>query len=206
MDGQEIIPQAYFDVLAIANDTPQSSQPLSVVEMHLFSYLACVLALFRGASIAQWGYTYAVTSDGFPFSGDFENARKSVVTAGLLVSDEEELLRPVQPELNDELKLVESFGAWTEERRSFLRTATDCTLVLPTGSIRFAVNRTAGIETPVKLGQKRLLLSRDEVDLLYDEYKVVGDALGPDADDQLSPAVLWLSAKVLRNEGADLEV
>ena len=37
--------------------------------------------------------------------------------AGLLVSDEEELLRPVQPELSEELKLVESFGAWTEERR-----------------------------------------------------------------------------------------
>ena len=76
-----------------------------------------MLALFRGAPVAQWGYTYAVTSDGFPFSGDFENARKRVVMAGLLVSDEEELLRPVQPELSEELKLVESFGAWTEERR-----------------------------------------------------------------------------------------
>ena len=62
-----------------------------------------MLALFRGAPVAQWGYTYAVTSDGFPFSGDFENARKRVVMAGLLVSEE--------------LKLVESFGAWTEERR-----------------------------------------------------------------------------------------
>ncbi len=203
-DVTDIAPAAYFDCLVIANDAPKSVLPMSVVEMHLFSYLGCVLGLFKGKAIGEWGYDYAVTSDGFPFSAPFEEARKSLVRGGMLDSQDNGLFRPHQPDLAAELDTILSLGSWASERRPWLRTATECALALPMGSIRFAINQTPGVVMPVRLGQRRQLLDEDDVSLLYDEYKIVSAVLGSDAEDTLSPAVIWLSARILRNE--DVEV
>jgi hypothetical protein len=202
----EIVPSAYCDALVIANDSPQSIVPISIVEMHLFSYLGCVLALFQGLPVAAWGYQYAVTSEGFPFSAEFEEARRSIALAGLVDFDEQGLLQPRRPELSDELETVLSVGYWASQRRPWLRTATECALALPMGSIRYAINQTPGLEMPIKLGQARKLLDVDDVSLLYDEYKIVSSVLGADAEDTLSPAVLWLSARILRKEDVDIGV
>ena len=55
--SSEIVPMAYGDALIIASDAPPSILPMSVGEMHLFSYLGCVLALFKGKAIGEWGYS-----------------------------------------------------------------------------------------------------------------------------------------------------
>jgi hypothetical protein len=205
-DATDIAPGAYCDALVIANDAPKSIFPISVIEMHLFSYLGCVLALFRGKPISVWGYQYAVTSEGFPFSAQFEEARKSLVLAGLIESDEDGFLKPRQPDLCRELNTILGLGYWAAERRPWLRTATECALALPMGSIRFAINQTPGLAMPIKLGQASKLLDTDDVSLLYDEYKIVSSVLGPDAEDTLSPAVLWLSARLLRKEDVEVGV
>jgi len=196
----EIVPNAYGDALIIANDAPKSVVPMSVGEMHLFSYLGCVLGLFKGKAIGEWGYQYAVTSDGFPFSAEFEQARKGLLASGLIEVTSDGLIRPLQPQLAMELDLIQSLGHWLSERRPWLRAATECALALPVGAIRHAINQTPGVEAPLRLRQRSKLLDAEDVQLLYDEYKVVSSVLGPDVKDTLSPAVLWLSARVLRNE------
>lgn len=201
-----ISPTAYCDVLVIANDAPRSTLPMSIIEMHLFSYLACVLGLFEGEPIAAWGYEYAVTAEGFPFSGEFEEARKGVVSAGLMELDDQGLLAPRQPDLAKELGTMLTVSHLARQRRAWLRTATECTLALPLGSIRLAINQTPGLVTPIKLGQTSKLLESDDVTLLYEEYKVVSSVLGADAKDKLSPAVLWLSARILRKEDAEIAI
>jgi hypothetical protein len=60
--------------------------------------------------------------------------------------------------------------------------------------------------TPIKLGRSSKLLDRDDVTLLYDEYKFVRAVLGADAEDKLAPAVLWLSARILRKEDVEVAV
>ncbi len=202
----DIAPSAYCDALVIANDAPDSVVPMSIVEMHLFSYLGCVLALFHGKPIGTWGYQYAVTSEGFPFSAEFEEARKSIILAGLIEADEQGFLRPRQPDLSHELETILSLGSWAAERRPWVRTATECALALPMGSIRYAINQTPGLAMPIRLGQARQLLDTDDVTLLYDEYRVISSVLGADVEDTLSPAVLWLSARILRKEDVDIGV
>lgn len=205
-DVIDISPSAYCDALIIACDAPKSVLPVSVVEMHLFSYLGCVLGLFKGKPIGEWGYQYAVTSDGFPFSAEFEDARKSLLRSGLLETDEEGLLDPRQPDATDELDTIQSLGHWATERRPWLSTATECALALPMGSIRSAINQTPGVALPIRLGQVRKLLDMDDVSLLYEEYKIISSVLGSQPEDTLSPAVLWLSARILRNEDVALGV
>jgi hypothetical protein len=199
----EIEPEAYCDALFVLGDAPKSLLPMSIVEMHLFSYLGCILALFRGEALGNWGYQYAVTTDGFPFSAQFEEARKLLVEAGLVEVDDDGHLRPRLPELTVESEAIMETGAWSA-RRAVIRSAMDCALALPLGAVRFAIRRTPGMSSAAKLRQRRRLLDPDDVTLLYDEYKVVHSVLGGASDDMLSPAVIWLSARVLRQEDVQL--
>lgn len=195
----EISPEAYCDAMFILNDAPKSVVPITVVEMHLFSYLGCILALFKGKPVGDWGYSYAITSDGFPFSAQFENARRALITRGLANVEQDGTLDPQYPELAQELELINSIGSW-DERRNCIRAATECAVALPVGSIRYAVEQSPGFSTPLKLGQRHQLLEEEDVTLLYDEFNVINNALGEVTDDLLSPAVIWLSARVLRME------
>lgn len=197
---EDISPEAYCDALFILNDAPKSVLPMSVIEMHLFSYLGCILGLFQGKPIGDWGYSFAVTSEGFPFSAGFEQARRSLVSSGLVESDDDGAMAPYRPAIDSELETVLATGSWAERRR-WLRGATECALALPIGAIRYAIGQTPGMVTSLQIKQRRPLLDADDVELLYDEYRVVNAVLGADAQDVLSPAVIWLSARVLRKEG-----
>ena len=180
-------------------DAPASVVPMTVIEAHLYAYLGCILGLFKGRAVGDWGYRFAVTSEGFPFSVEFEAARSNVVARGLVDEDGAGLMDPRRPELTAELHILLSVGSWLD-RRQWLSAATQCALALPVGSIRHAIGKTPGLTTAVRLGQRRHLLQADDIDLLYEEYETVSSVLGADVKDLLSPAVIWLSARVLRTE------
>jgi hypothetical protein len=199
----EISPEAYFDALVIMNDAPASVLPMSINEMHLYSYLSCVFALFKGKPVSEWGYPFAITSDGFPFSVELDQAREMLCSAGIIELDNDGRMRARSGELGGELNTVLSVGPW-QSRRPWLRAATECALALPIGSIRHAVSRSPGVAASFLLGQRARLLEPTDATLLYEEYELVSSVLGADTQDLLSPAVIWLSARILRKEDADV--
>lgn len=200
----DIVPEAYFDAVAIVGDAPASVVPMTIIEAHLYAYLACILGLFKGQAIGDWGYPFAVTSEGFPFSVQFEAARSILVARGQLDEDGQGMISARRDELAAEMDSLLTLGSWAE-RRLWLRAATQCALALPVGSIRHAIGQTPGLAASIRLGQRRLLLQADDIDLLYEEYRVVSSVLGADVKDLLSPAVVWLSARILRTEGASVD-
>lgn len=107
-------------------------------------------------------------------------------------------------ELAAEIDSLLTLGSWAD-RRQWLRAATQCALALPVGSIRHAIGQTPGLGASVRLGQRRLLLQADDIDLLYEEYGIVSSVLGDDVKDLLSPAVIWLSARIMRTEDAPVD-
>lgn len=185
-------------------DAPASITPMTVIEAHLFAYLGCILGLFRGQAIRDWGYAFAVTSEGFPFSVQFEAARSIAVAQGLVDEDKSGMMVGRRSRLSDEMDVLLTFGPWSD-RRLWLRAATECALALPLGSVRHAISQTPGMGASVRLGQRRLLLQQDDIELIYDEYQVVRSVLGEDAHDLLSPAVIWLSARILRIEDKSVD-
>lgn len=197
----DLIPEAYVDCVVIINDAPASILPMSLREMHLYSYLGCILGLFKGKPVSDWGYTYVITSEGFPWSAEFDQARETLCASGLIEVDDRELMTPRPTELTAELQTLLSLGS-SSERRPWLRAAVECALALPIGSIRHAVSRSPGVATPFFLGQRGRLLEPADTTLLYEEYAVISEVLGAGAQDVLSPAVIWLSARILRKEEA----
>jgi len=195
----EIAPEAYFDALVILCDAPSSAAPMSVIEMHLFSYLGCILALFQGKSIGEWGYSYSITSEGFPFSPELEDARKAILNRGLININNDGLLSSIQPQLNLELEVLLKVKDWGQ-RRLWMKSSTECALVFPLGSIRYAISQTPGMLTANKLRQRSKLLENHDITKLYDEYGIVSQVLGTDNNDVLAPAVIWLSARILQKD------
>lgn len=200
----DIVPEAYFDAVAIMVDAPASVVPMTVIEAHLYAYLGCILGLFKGQAVGDWGYPFAVTSEGFPFSVQFEAARAIVVARGLIDEDGQGMMTARCGELAAEIDSLLTMGPWTD-RRLWLRAATQCALALPVGSIRHAIGQTPGLSASVRLGQRRHLLQADDIDLLYEEYGIVSSVLGDDVKDLLSPAVIWLSARILRTGDATVD-
>lgn len=193
----QILPEAYMDALFIFDSAPSSISPLSIVEFHLFSYLGCILALFNGTPISEWGYKYSINSFGFPFSAEIEEARKNLISRGLITIDSAGLQTVNKEYIKSEISLVGTFGSW-DSRRIFMKYATACALTLPIGSIRYAVNSSDSTLSAIELKQRRMLLSSEDITLIYDEYKLIKSLLNNDSDDLLSPAVIWLSARVMR--------
>lgn len=196
----QVKPNAYFDALVIVNDAPSSLLPMSVLEMHLFSYLGCVLALFQGKPLGNWGYGYAITSEGYPFSAELDEARHIAVSRSLLQISPQGLLSIPSTDLDKEVESLLNLKLEWQERRQWMNVATQCALALPVGSVRYAIGQSPGLATSLKLGQRKFLLEQNDINSLYSEYKIITDILGPGARDLLSPAVIWLSAKVL-NQG-----
>ncbi len=173
---------------------------LSLLLKCIFSHIwGASWLFFRGA---HWGgYRYAITTEGFPFSAELESARNKATSAGLFSVDDNGMLGRTS-RLAEESDALASIGESWRQRREWLRAATACALALPVGSIRYAINQSPGLVSSLRLGQKRALLQGDDVSQLYEEYGVIRSVLGEQARDVLSPAVIWLSAKVIRDQEA----
>ena len=99
---RNVKPEPYCDAVNIFGALRESLQPISAIETHLFAYLSCILGLWRGQPLSNWGYSFVVTSEGFPYSADFEDARAELVPRGLVKVDGDGRLLPCEKELERE--------------------------------------------------------------------------------------------------------
>ena len=193
-----LMSNAHTDVVMLVGDAPRSISPMSVPELHLYAYLGCLLALLDGVPVADWGYRFTVTREGMPFSADLETARDRAIRRGVIVLKEWRLIEQGGERFEEEFKLYCEL-AQSARRRPWLRAAVQCGLALPVGAIRDAVNRSPGVMEGLRDGRARVLFDYDDVESLYVEFETVRKVLGESGGQLLQPAILWLSARVLRD-------
>lgn len=194
--NDDFAPNAYADVVTLLHVAPRSAIPLSVAELHLFAYLGRILSLFDGLPIADWGYDFVVTSEGFPFSAQLDEGLKAASRLGLVMDDIDGELVPSETAIAAEYEVLTKISDACR-RSAWLRAATHCSLSIPSGSIRYAVNHSPGLAAATSSGQRRMLLQPTDVASLYSQYSVVRNALGEIDHDLLAPAIVWLSAYVV---------
>lgn len=190
-EAGEIIPEAFYDCLLMLTAVPRSVAPLSSVELHLFAYLACAISVLQGHPAGDWGYGFILAGTGRPFSPAINNAERIVLTRNLAGRDDRGLLHAHQPAARNEVKLLSNFG-FVGQRQTWGRTAVECALALPVGSIRQAMLSQPGVSQAVELHQARALMSADDVARIHRERQEVETLVGKTAD-ILAPAVAWLT-------------
>lgn len=75
-----------FDVLYLL-DITQKVDDLRYDELHVFSYLSCMLSLWRGHVLSDWNYTFILSSSPVPFAADIGSSTVWLVDQGLVEHD-----------------------------------------------------------------------------------------------------------------------
>jgi len=183
-------PYAFFDCLALGARLQQFLGSSAPAEFHLFSYLACLLSLYRGKPASAWGYGFAGTPSGSPFSPELESAKDLILRAGYGISEETGYLRLSRRGL-DEFRVLRRFGT-NRSRDVFLVGACSSILALPVGIVRAAVGNSPELRVVAYLRSARPLLSQSAVDALYDDFQSLHEEIGTEIADLMIPAVIWL--------------
>ena len=186
---------ALSDVVFLVDLAPTSLAPVSVSDMHLYAYLGNLVALNRGVPMSDWGYRFAVTAEGFPFAHALKDATDSLAGRSVVVIDNSRL-RPGDDLFEREVNFLRSLSQ-PARRRTWLTEAYTCALHFPQGAVREAINQSPGMAASLRRRHASELLGKAEIDEIYDEFSVVREVLGPEAEEGLQPLVVWLSARVV---------
>lgn len=184
-----ISPLAYYDVLAISEKLKRAFESLAVSEVHLFAYLACLLALYRGNAVSNWGYDFVATENGSPYSPEIETAIGVLIREGLL--DESDRYLSINHAGRKEFSdLKELF--LNRSREDFLNGSCSSVLAMPIGVIRSALTTDRDMKLASQLRDTRRLLSETAVEDLHDAFATLSAEIGIDVRDLMVPAVVWL--------------
>ena len=182
---------AYFDILSLVARLQKPLGDVAQLEIHLFSYLACLLSLYKGRSVTDWGYQFAITKQQtYPFSPDLNDAiRKLVYNGKLNVTDQYANLSESGQKEYEFLKALLQYS----DREAFLDGACSSLLTLPVGVIRDALYQDSNIKNAIELSQSHKLLTETGLESLYEQFAVLSSTIGIEIDDLMVPATIWLA-------------
>lgn len=80
-------PEAFYDTLTIVRELAPNLNGVSRLEVQRTAYLSCLLALLKGRPLAEWGYRFARTEFGTPFSAGINDAVEFLLSSGGLRND-----------------------------------------------------------------------------------------------------------------------
>jgi hypothetical protein len=186
-----INPVAFYDTMVLADRIGQRIGSVVGPEIHLFSYLACLLAVYRGWPPADWGYRFACTENGAPYSHDIQDAIEELLSLGhISIAGDAMILTPEGQELETFLSSLE-----TQRRRlPYLEGACSSLLGMSVGIVRYAVSAEPTIKRALALNRNQLLLDDIGQQFVYEEFDKITAAIGTDTPDLIVPAVIWLTA------------
>ncbi|MBV8276889.1 MAG: hypothetical protein JO170_16750 [Verrucomicrobia bacterium] len=194
-------PFATFDCLYFGSWLQQQISGFSAAELHLLSYLACLLGLYRAQPQTDWGYAFVGTELGAPFSAEIEAALQSLERWGYFTSkpDRLQMTAAAQEKLE---ALLEQF--LYRERIECLKAAASSILAFSVGTVREALGQQPDLRRAKNVPGSRALMEEAALDELYRDFDVLRRALQNTGTDLRLPAVLWITAlfKGIPEEGA----
>jgi hypothetical protein len=193
-------PAASYDAVVLAYGIGQQIGTVAGAELHLFSYLACVLAVYRGWPAADWGYRFACTDTGAPYSHEVQEAIEELLALGHLRSSGDAMI--LTPE-GQELQLFLSSLEAQRKRLPYLEGACSSLLGMSVGTVRRAVSSEPTIQRAVALSRNQLLLDDIGQALVYEEFERITSAIGTDSPDLLVPSIIWLTALAASSRGLE---
>jgi len=183
-------PFAYFDCLCIGIRLHRFLGDFSIPEIHLFSYLSCLLSLYKGRPVSDWNYDFSITLNGYPYSADLDGSINNLIEAGYFKAENRyiEITAAGEKEYDNLVGLT-----LNSNREPFIDGACASVLSLPVGVIRSAISQESEIDTAIALSQSRKLLTDAGLTILYDQFKALSTVISLDIEDLMVPSVVWLS-------------
>jgi hypothetical protein len=187
-------PEAIFDCLYIVRRLEASLVGVTTSEVQLFDYLAQLLAVFRGNPSADWGYIFARTQYGAPYSTDIGEAMGQLELSGLVEERVQETTKTFKV-TDDGASVLTGLGeqetlTW---RVPFLEAACSSSFMLPVSKLREAIRTEPTIRSAISHVSATELLAGPALELLYEQFDALRKVLGSDVSDLLVPSSVWLA-------------
>jgi hypothetical protein len=184
-------PDATFDCLFVANCLQVQRSSISVQEIHLFTYLACLLWLYRERVVSDWGYEFMGTELGAPFSREIDTTLKELLERGYFrkIHDRVRLTELAEPPLHDLSELIIN-----RERAECLEASCSSTTVFSVGMVSNALAKEPELMRAKALPSSRLLLEDSARSQLYVQFDALRKAVSQRGNDLRLPAFVWLTA------------
>lgn len=183
-------PFAYSDTLAISVRLQRTLDDVAPAEVHLFAYLSCILSLYKGWPAGSWGYSFASTDTGYPYSVEVDDALKLLSRAGFITNHLDFFTVTAQGE--SELEFAMSMTRQSS-RLPFIHGACASALALPVNLVRSALLEEPDIRRAIRLSSSRVLLDKTGVALLHEHFEALSETVGSTSDSVVVPAVVWLN-------------
>jgi hypothetical protein len=181
---------AYHDTLAISARLQRVLDDVAPSEVHLFAYLSCLLSLYDGWPAGGWGYSFATTENGYPFSADIDNALKMLSQESAITHDLD-FFRITDHGLR-ELNFTSSLDQ-QRRRLPFIDGACASALALPLGLVRSALLEEPELRRAIAVSSSRWLLEESGVALIHEHFEALRQVVGGAGEDRVVPAVVWLN-------------
>lgn len=182
--------EALYDCFSVIKSLEHAMGGVSRGEVGLYCYLACLLSLFSsGRPYSLWGYKFAHTEHGTPYSAELMDALKDLTLRGDIVKEGNVYITSSQGRFT--WAMFEELYQFSR-RTAFLKAATDCVLALPTSSVRYALYNEPSIKSAELKHKASDLLGEVVLGLLHDQFSALKETLG-NIEDLFIPATVWMS-------------
>lgn len=180
-----------YDLLSCATHLRRHLERVSSSDVQVFSYLGCLLAVYSGVPVVDWEYGFTGTELGAPFSESLVSALSAATNAGWIRIDPSGHLTLTTEGL-DELRMLEGLQTCNWRGR-FIEGSIISLLSLPAGLIKAAIGQEPTLRPVTQTGSARRLLEGPALELLYQQFEDLAQAVGTGLQDLMLPSTVWLS-------------
>jgi hypothetical protein len=186
MSGSQVLPEAFYDSLSIANKLGDSLGEFKKEEIHLFSYFSSILFLYQGNPLAYWKYRFIVDPNGYPFSDELNEAISRHLLNGML-KDDGNFLQMTDRGSREYFRFKEM--PTLKIREDFIYASCSTNIILPYSKTIRALLNDPEITKIIKTNERQMI---DNV-IVYQKFEELSKAVGVPSNDLIIPAVTWVN-------------
>lgn len=184
----QVCVEAVYDALEITYQFEDIAAGVTEAEIEHFSYLACLLSVYKGEPPASWGYRFTSTSFASPYSISLRDAKSVLLSSGLISKGTEGL---VLTEDGHRVRSEHSRLTRFYKRLEYLNAACGSAILMPLPIVSDSIRLEPELRGAIELSSKRELLGEGGSAALLDHFKLIEESLQGD-ENLLVPAVVWL--------------
>ena len=191
---------AIYDSLLIGNEiTKYLIRGFTQSDIHLFAYLACLMSLYSGKPVSDWGYIFTTTPTQSPFSVEIANSLDLLIKEGYIIKNTKLIISDTGKIMVDRLGHMST----NKFRTKAIIGSTQALMAIPPGIVREGLHNEPEIGRARSANASRSLLNND-LEELYQQFKIIKEVVGEQNSNLMMPSVAWLSSlAILSKEPID---
>ncbi len=195
--SNQVKPEAFFDSISISKKLDDSLDSFKIPEIHLFSYFASLLFIYKGNSLDDWNYKFVIDKTGYPFSEELQTAIDRHIKNGLLESRGDFFV--ITSRGNDEYSKFKNLPTLVS-REQVINAACTTSILVPYSETQRALLNDPELLKAKAIGNNPWI----EHTHVYKKFKEISEAVGAPVDDIIIPAVSWINF-ILQNNAEKID-